>query len=111
MQNDASIAGAQPGSNQIKENEHALIEQKKDKVVEIFKASTEVHEILESAKREVFLADFDLDINKMLQLLFSDVHFINSKFPNFLTSVLVLGDLLTKRPGAKKVDQFMSKQL
>ena len=62
-------------SNQVKENEHALIEQKKDKVIEIFKASSEVHDILEHAKREVFLAEFDLDINKMLQLLFSDNHF------------------------------------
>jgi hypothetical protein len=79
MQQDASIAGAQPGSNQIKDNEHALIEQKKDKVIEIFKASNETHDILEAAKREVFLADFDLDINKMLQLLFADPHFINSK--------------------------------
>jgi hypothetical protein len=46
MQNDASIVGAQPGSNQLKDAEMELIESKKDKIIEIFKASTECHDIL-----------------------------------------------------------------
>ena len=46
MQNDASVVGASPGSNQLKDAETDLIESKKDKIVEIFKASTDCHDIL-----------------------------------------------------------------
>jgi len=46
MQNDASVVGAAPGSNQLKDAETELVESKKDKIVEIFKASTECHDIL-----------------------------------------------------------------
>ena len=61
MQNDASIVGAQPGSNQLKDAEVELIESKKDKIIEIFKASTECHDILQSAGKESFLESFNLD--------------------------------------------------
>ena len=42
--------------------------------------------------------------------MFADQHFNNSK--SFLVlKRLVLGDLLTKKPATKKVEQFMSSQI
>jgi len=42
--------------------------------------------------------------------MFADQHFNNSK--SFLVLMrLVLGDLLTKKPATKKVEQFMSSQI
>ena len=70
MQADASVSGAQPGSNQIKEAQDALIEQKKDKIVEIFKQSTDIHDLVEGVKNEPFLADYNMDVNQLLGLLF-----------------------------------------
>jgi hypothetical protein len=50
MNQDASITGAEPESNKVKENELALIELKKVKILEITKASTDVVNVLELAK-------------------------------------------------------------
>ena len=61
MQNDASIVGAAPGSNQLKDAENELVESKKDKIVEIFKASTECHDILQAAQKESYLESYNLD--------------------------------------------------
>lgn len=46
----------------------------------------------------------------MCEALFGDRHFVNRKSAaaNFLS---VLGEFLSKRPGAKKVEAFMAKQL
>lgn len=82
-----------------------MIESKKDKVVEIFKACGEVFEILEQAKKDTHVLSATnggqgLDPSSMCDLLFRDKHFMN-----------MLGDLLGKRPGAKKVEMFMAKHL
>jgi hypothetical protein len=47
--------GSKPQSNQILDAETLLIETKREKVIEIFKASTEVFEILEAAKKDPLL--------------------------------------------------------
>ena len=44
--------GYKPDSNQILKSEQLLIESKREKVVEIFKACGEVFEILEAAKKD-----------------------------------------------------------
>ncbi len=44
--------GYKPNSNTNYYQDKTLIEQKRDKVIEIFKQSTEVFEILENAKRD-----------------------------------------------------------
>ena len=51
-----------------------------------------------------------LDPSSMCTTLMQDKHFNNSKI-FFVYMGLVLGDLLNKRPGAKKVEVFMAKQL
>jgi hypothetical protein len=44
--------------------------------------------------------------------MFGDQHFVNRKYLTYLIlNFLVLGDLLGKKPGARKVDAFISKQL
>lgn len=55
MNQDASITGAEPGSNKIKDNELALIELKKNKILEITKASTDVVNALDQAKSNPLL--------------------------------------------------------
>lgn len=97
--------GYKPDSNKILQTEQLLIESKKEKVVEIFKASGEVFEILESAKKDPMVLQATqggqgLDPTSMSEFLFKDKHFIN-----------MLGDLLNRRPGAKKVEIFMAKEL
>lgn len=52
---DLSINGNKPQSNLIVETERALIDAKREKVIEIFKASTEVHDVIEAAKRNPYL--------------------------------------------------------
>jgi hypothetical protein len=47
--------GAKPQSNQILQAERLLIESKREKVIEIFKQSTDVFEILEAAKKDPVL--------------------------------------------------------
>ena len=49
--------GNKPQQNTLLQTERSLIEQKYDKIVEIFKASGEIHEILETAKRDPLLQD------------------------------------------------------
>ena len=44
--------GYKPNSNQIYQNEQTLIESKRDKCIEIFKAGSEIFEILEAAKKD-----------------------------------------------------------
>lgn len=44
--------GYKPNSNSIYQIEQQLIEQKRDKVIEIFKQCTEVFEILDAAKKD-----------------------------------------------------------
>lgn len=46
----------------------------------------------------------------MCDVLMRDKHFNNSKLP-FETNFVVLGDLLNKRPGARKVGEFMGRML
>jgi len=96
--------GYKPNSNQIYHNEQTLIESKRDKVIDIFKQCTEVFEILEAAKKDPLVIQATggqgLDPSSMVQQLMQDKHFNN-----------MLGDLLNKRPGAKKVEIFMAKQL
>lgn len=82
-----------------------MIESKRDKVVDIFKSCTEVFEILDAAKKDPLVLQATnggqgLDPSSMCADLMNDKHFNN-----------MLGDLLNKRPGAKKVEVFMAKHL
>lgn len=57
------MTGADPGSNRNKDNEMALIESKKDKVIEITRASTDIVSALEKAKNNSLLAELAIDLN------------------------------------------------
>lgn len=107
--------GNKPNSNQILFAEQQLIDSKRDKCIEIFKAGTEIFEILEAAKKDPIILQATnggqgLDPSSMCGELMKDKHFNNSKSFLFHLSI-VLGNLLNKRPGAKKVESFMAKHL
>ena len=77
--------GYKSDSNQIYQIEQQLIEQKRDKVVEIFKQSTEVFEILDAAKKDASIIQATnggkgLDPQSMCESLFGDRHFVNRKY-------------------------------
>ncbi len=59
-----------PESNINLENDKALLEQKKDKCLELFKTSSLIHDILQKSA---------IDLNSLISLMFADKHFINCK--------------------------------
>ena len=67
------------------------------------------------AKKDSFVLEATgglLDPTTMCLELMADKCFHNRKLElQFLYFLLVLGDLLNKRPGAKKVGEFLAKQL
>lgn len=95
--------GHQPNSNEILQTEQLLVESKQEKCVEIIKQSGEIHEILEKVKDDedilAITGGQGVDLNAIVKLLFGDSHFMN-----------LLGDLLTKKPATKKVEEFMAAQ-
>ena len=90
-----------PGSNEILQAEQFLVESKQEKCVELIKQSTEVHEMLENIRDDDDINSVTngqgIDLNGIIKLLFSDAHFMN-----------LLGNLLTKKPATKKVEDFMA---
>ena len=90
-----------PESNEILQTEQLLVESKTEKCVEIIKQSGEVKEMLDNIRddEDVFaITDGKgVDLNGMINLLFGDSHFMN-----------LLGNLLTKKPATKKVEEFMA---
>ena len=78
--------GHKPNSNLILMAEQQLIEQKRDKCIEIFKQCSEVFDILEAAKKDPVLQQATnggqgLDPTSMCDVLLRDKHFNNSKWP------------------------------
>ena len=51
-----------PESNQILEQEQLLIESKREKLVEVFRNSNEVHDLLMEAKTNRYLCNMNLDL-------------------------------------------------
>ena len=96
--------GNEPDSNEILQTEQLLVESKQEKCVEIIKQSTEVHEMLEGVKDDEDIQTITggqgIDLNAIVKLLFGDNHFMN-----------LLGNLLTKKPATKKVEEFMAQQV
>ncbi len=70
-----------PGSsNLIRDMEMQLIDHKKEKVVEIMKGSTVIHELIAAtSKPDKEGISLCFDLNSMLHSLFNDKHFVNSK--------------------------------
>ena len=76
------IRGVKPESNINLQNDQALLESKKEKCYEIFRTSTQIHEILTKARADPNLnPQFkgSMDANSMIGVMFSDRHFINGK--------------------------------
>ena len=96
--------GNLPGSNEILQAEQLLVESKQEKCIELIKQSTEVHEMLENIRDDEDINTVTngqgIDLNGIIKLLFSDAHFMN-----------LLGNLLTKKPATKKVEDFMAQQI
>jgi len=88
--------GANPESNQIKEKETALISSKRDKIVEIFKGSSEIHHLLKDAATN----PTDLDLSTIIESLYANQHFVNC-----------LGDLLTHSLATTKIEKFLAQRV
>lgn len=74
------IRGVNPESNINLQNDQIMLESKKDKCVELMRNSTAVHDILQKYKLDENLSkNFNLDLNFLIQVMFSDKHFLNSK--------------------------------
>ena len=74
------IRGVNPESNINLQNDQILFESKKDKCIELMRNSTAVHETLQKYKQDENLSrNFNLDLNFLIQVMFSDKHFLNSK--------------------------------
>lgn len=74
------IRGVKPESNINLQTDQALLESKKDKCIEIFRTSTQIHEILTKARVDPNLnPQFkgSMDANSMIGVMFSDRHFVN----------------------------------
>lgn len=74
--------GAEPESNKILESEKLLVETKREKVTDIFRQSTEIHDMIEGAKQNKLLVESGqaFDDKSLVNLLFEDRHFVNSKW-------------------------------
>ena len=59
--------GAKPESNQILDTETTLIRSKKDKLIEVFRNSTEIRELITSSQNEQ-----RLELGKIIDMLFSN---------------------------------------
>ena len=76
-----------PESNINLQNDQALLEQKKDKCIEIFRTSSQIHEILTKAKNDPTLAPVykgSMDANSIITVMFQDRHFVNGKLKYFI---------------------------
>ena len=71
------LRGINPDSNQILESEMQVLEQKKDKCVEIFKNSSLIHDTISKMKKDELLGPLNLDLNQLMQIMFQDKHFLN----------------------------------
>ena len=105
------LDGYKPESNCLRANDFELVGQKQDKVFEIFKQSTEIHNLIEDSKDILAERGLRPDAQSVCEVLFSDHHFLNRKFSLGGNLSLVMAGLLNKKPGAKKVSQFLLTQL
>lgn len=71
------LRGVNPESNQVLEMEMMLLEQKKEKCIEIFKTSGQIHEIISKLKKDELMGSLNIDLNALMQIMFQDSHFIN----------------------------------
>ena len=96
LENETGRRGAKPESNQILDSELTLLNQKKDKMVEIMKGSSEIHALLTSADKN----PSGIDLQQIVNMLFTNKHFLN-----------LLGDHLVKRASSAKLEKFLAKQV
>ena len=82
-----------------------LIGHKKEKCLEIFRNSSEIREMI--INREINTNA--LDLTKIIEMLYQQKNFLNCKsFFIFLLFILVLGDILVKRPTTTKLEKFFA---
>lgn len=92
-----------------------LLEQKKDKCIEIFKTSSLIHDILQKIKTDENLQNLNLDLNSVIHMMFNDKHFLNSKeyiFRMLMNAFdLVLANQLSKKLAANKLEKFIAERI
>ena len=106
------LDGYKPQSNFLRANDSELLGQKQDKIFEIFKQSTEIHNLIEDSKDLLSKKGLKFDAQSVCEVLFRDRHFLSRKFTFpfdccISRCYIVMAGLLNKRPGAKKVSQFL----
>ena len=109
-----AIRGVNPESNINLQSDQELLEQKKDKCIEIFKASTQIHDIIKAARSDPKLNQMyrgNMDANSMIQVMFQDRHFTNCKYHYPFIFHLVLVVQLQKKQGANKLEKFIADKL
>jgi len=68
IDNETGQRGAKPDSNMIKDTENILIGGKKDKCLEIIKASSEIYNIVNSSSTN----PLGLDLSEIVDILFQN---------------------------------------
>ena len=96
IENETGQKGAKPESNIILDLEVNLVDQKRDKLYEVFKSSSEVHSLVTSSTYN----PRNLELHEIVDMLFDNQHFRN-----------LLGDLLTKRASTAKLEKFFATQV
>jgi len=76
LERETGQRGAKPESNQIHETEDKLIQQKKEKIIQIFKNNTDIREMIVSRDTN----PRGLDLSSIIDTLFEDQHFKNCKY-------------------------------
>jgi len=94
------MRGVNPDSNVNLQNDMLLLEQKRDKCVEIIKNSGAIHELLGRYKHDESMQAYNLDVGYMVQLLFQDRHFTN-----------LLIQQLGRKQSANKLEKFIAEKL
>ena len=79
-----------------------LLEQKKDKCIEIFRTSSLIHDILQKIKSDEHLQPLNLDLNAIIQLMFNDKHFLNSNTNHPITPIIYSVSKLTREETSSK---------
>ena len=78
-----AIRGVKPESNINLQNDQAVLDQKKEKCIEIFKSCPQITDVITKARSDPSINPAfrqALDPNSMLQVMFADKHFVNCKF-------------------------------
>ena len=80
IQNETGKRGAKPESNKIRDTEMNYIHQKKEKCLELFRNNGDIRDLIVSRETN----PQGLELNQIVDMLYSSSHFLNRKFFSIL---------------------------